>query len=83
MHSSLPNLSENIRWSLDLRYNLIGQPTGRAWFPGFIARSKSKPESEMNDSSIWKMSWERARENLTRTPPSSFQRWSEDDPNCA
>ena len=48
MHSSLPNLSENIRWSLDLRYNPIGQPTGRAWFPGFIARSKSKPESEMN-----------------------------------
>ena len=83
MHSSLPNLSENIRWSLDLRYNPIGQPTGRAWFPGFIARSKSKPESEMNDPSIWKLSWGRAREKLTRTPPSSFQRWSEDDPNCA
>ena len=83
MHSSLLNLSENIRWSLDLRYNPVGQPTGRAWFPGFVARSKSNPGSEMSDSSTWKISWERARKKLTRTPPSSFQRWSEDDPNCA
>ena len=27
-HSSLPNRSDNIRWSFDLRYNPIGQPTG-------------------------------------------------------
>ena len=83
MHSSLLNLSENIRWSLDLRYNSIGEANGRAWFPGFVSRSKSKPESEISDASIWKMLWERVREKLTHTPPSSFQRWSEDDPNCA
>ncbi|MBH69180.1 MAG: hypothetical protein CMM58_12560 [Rhodospirillaceae bacterium] len=83
MHSSLPNMSENIRWSLDLRYNPIGQPTGRAWFPGFIARSQSEPESEMQDPYAWKMLWQKAREQLSLSPPSSFQRWSEDDPNCA
>ena len=83
MHASLPNKSENIRWSLDLRYNPIGQPTGRAWFPGFIARSQSTPKSEMRDPDKWRMSWEKARERLSLAPPSSFQRWSEDDPNCA
>ena len=29
MHASLPNRSDDIRWSLDIRYNPIGQPTGR------------------------------------------------------
>ena len=31
MHSSLQNTSDTIRWSFDLRYQPIGQPTGRAW----------------------------------------------------
>ncbi|RZW02267.1 MAG: phytanoyl-CoA dioxygenase, partial [Rhodobacteraceae bacterium] len=42
-HASLPNLSDNIRWSFDLRYNVTGQPTGRAHFPEFVARSRSDP----------------------------------------
>ena len=29
LHSSLPNLSDEVRISFDLRYNPIGQPTGR------------------------------------------------------
>ena len=41
MHASLPNLSEDVRWSVDVRY----QPTGRPWFPGFVAQSRSAPES--------------------------------------
>ena len=28
-HSSLSNLSDGIRWSFDLRYQPVGQPTGR------------------------------------------------------
>ena len=32
-HSSLSNLSDGIRWSFDLRYQPVGQPTGRPVFP--------------------------------------------------
>jgi ectoine hydroxylase-related dioxygenase (phytanoyl-CoA dioxygenase family) len=45
-HGSLMNRSEEVRWSIDLRYS----PTGpdMAWlfdrFPGFVARSRSNPE---------------------------------------
>ena len=44
MHASLPNVSDEIRWSFDLRYNRTGDATGRSWFPGFVARSRSNPE---------------------------------------
>src|SRR5215213_7239608 len=47
IHASHSNQSENIRWSFDLRYNPIGQPTGRSSFPGFIARSRTKPAAEL------------------------------------
>ena len=42
-HSSLPNVSEQVRISFDLRYNPTGQPTGRPLFPGFVARSRKDP----------------------------------------
>ena len=32
-HGSLDNHSDDIRWSFDLRYQPIGQPTGRSVFP--------------------------------------------------
>ena len=47
VHAALPNLSDRIRWSFDLRYHPPGQPTGRDAFPGFVARSRSQPESEL------------------------------------
>jgi hypothetical protein len=40
LHSSLDNVTEDqIRISFDLRYQPIGEPTGRPAFPGFVARS--------------------------------------------
>jgi phytanoyl-CoA hydroxylase len=83
MHASLPNQSDDIRWSLDLRYNPIGQPTGRGWFPGFVARSRTAPDSELRDADEWAALWDAARTNLISNPPDSFQRWSVDDPGCA
>jgi phytanoyl-CoA hydroxylase len=83
MHSSLANMSDGIRWSLDLRYNPIGQPTGRAWFPGFVARSRAAPDAEMRDPGQWAAAWRRTREHLMLNPPTAFQRWAENDPNCA
>ena len=49
-HSSLPNKSDEIRWSYDLRYNPIGQASGRGAFPGFVARSHANPERVLTDS---------------------------------
>ncbi|NNE23165.1 MAG: phytanoyl-CoA dioxygenase family protein, partial [Rhizobiales bacterium] len=43
-HSSLVNQTDGFRWSFDLRFNVTGQPTGRAHFPEFIARSRAHPE---------------------------------------
>jgi phytanoyl-CoA hydroxylase len=84
MHSSLPNKTDGIRWSFDLRYNPIGQPTGREWLPGFIARSKSHPEMELNDPVKWADMWLQARARLAigeGMKPSS--RWDSNDPRCA
>ncbi len=50
LHSSLSNVSDRIRISFDLRYNPIGQPSGRPAFPGFVARSRRAPEAELTDS---------------------------------
>src|SRR5215213_5439118 len=61
VHASHSNNSDNVRWSFDLRYNPIGQPTGRSSFPGFIARSRKHPETELRDPAEWARSWLLAR----------------------
>ena len=53
-HGSLPNTSDRVRWSFDLRYHPVGQPTGRPMFPGFVARSRQHPETELPDHVAWK-----------------------------
>ena len=83
MHSSLPNVSDGIRWSFDLRYTPIGEPTGRPWFPGFVARSRSNPDSELRNADAWAESWREARDGLAEQETPEFQRWDSDDPLCA
>ena len=90
IHCSIPNVSEEIRWSFDLRYNPIGQPTGRGLFPGFVARSRSRPETELRDPVRWNQLWLEARtEMATRNDngeddPSALTRhWPEGHPDCA
>ncbi|MBT8423354.1 MAG: phytanoyl-CoA dioxygenase family protein [Silicimonas sp.] len=82
-HASLPNLSDNIRWSFDLRYNVTGQPTGRAHFPEFVARSRSDPDTELRDWRQWRAMWEAARARLAAQPHIDIHRWSADAPVCA
>ena len=82
-HSSLPNVSDQIRVSFDLRYNPIGQPTGRAVFPGFVARSRSNPESELHDPEAWAQSWYDARERLAVKNLEHYNRWRVNDGVCA
>ncbi|MGX9357418.1 phytanoyl-CoA dioxygenase family protein, partial [Roseobacteraceae bacterium S113] len=82
-HASLPNRSEGFRWSFDLRFNITGQPTGRAHFPEFVARSRARPETELRDWRAWKASWEEARARLADQAHIPIHRWSADAPVCA
>jgi hypothetical protein len=66
VHRALPNRSDKLRWSLDLRYHPTGQATGRPAFPGFIARSRAQPESELRDAARWTRNWDEAREAIAK-----------------
>lgn len=63
-HAALVNKSDSLRWSFDLRYNPIGQPTGRPAFPSFVARSRKNPESELRDVALWQAMWQVAKERI-------------------
>ena len=82
-HASLPNVSDGIRWSLDLRYQPIGQPTGRPAFPGFVARSRQHPASAVTDWRVWADLWRATRSRLAgQEPPGAFTRWTNEEPVC-
>ena len=83
VHAALPNNSERIRWSFDLRYQPAGQPTGRSSFPGFVARSRSHPETELHDPQQWCAMWRDARDNLAGELDPTYNRWNSDHPACA
>jgi len=82
-HSSLPNVSDEVRISFDIRYNPVGQPTGREVFPGFVARSRSNPDSELRDPEVWAQSWYDARERLAVENWEHYNRWRVNDGVCA
>ena len=83
VHSSFPNNSDRIRWSFDLRYHPVGQPTGRSFLPGFVARSRSNPESELHDARKWREMWEEARAALAESNEPIFYRWDGSETVCA
>jgi len=83
-HASLMNYSDDVRWSFDLRYNPIGQSTGRNAFPGFVARSRSHPETELHDPDRWAQMWYEARRTLARRKENPvYNRWHADAEVCA
>ena len=59
-HRSSPNFTDSIRWSMDMRYQKKGTPTGRSIYPEFVVRSRSCPESVLTDHHIWSKMWEDA-----------------------
>ena len=84
VHSSTDNVTDNqVRISFDLRYQPIGQPTGRPTFPGFVARSATRPEQVLNDPQTWARLWLDTRETLARLEDPSYNRWSADAAVCA
>ena len=84
VHSSLDNRTENeVRISFDLRYQPVGQPTGRPAFPGFVARSTACPESVMRDPAAWASLWLAARACLAGESDPTFNRWKAGVGVCA
>lgn len=61
-HKGTPNNSEVVRWSLDLRYQKTGTPTGRPFWPEFVVRSESDPSSVQDDYKQWCDNWAAALE---------------------
>ena len=84
VHSSLENVTEDqVRISFDLRYQPVGQPTGRPAFPGFVARSVSHPDSVLRDPAAWAKTWLDARDRLAAAEDPAYNRWRADAAVCA
>jgi ectoine hydroxylase-related dioxygenase (phytanoyl-CoA dioxygenase family) len=82
-HASHRNISDHVRWSFDLRYHPIGQPTGRSAFPGFVARSAADPAAELHDPAAWTQLWLDARDRLADAAVARFNRWDANSMQCA
>lgn len=84
MHASLRNVSQGARWSFDLRYQPVGQPTGRPWFPSFTVRSRRDPASELRDWTVWADLWRQTRSRMAANGPlEKTNRWDGSQPVCA
>jgi ectoine hydroxylase-related dioxygenase (phytanoyl-CoA dioxygenase family) len=84
VHSSLDNLTaDQVRISLDLRYQPVGQPTGRPVFPGFVAASAGRPETVLRDPKAWADLWLDTRARLAAQENPSFNRWKAGVGACA
>jgi ectoine hydroxylase-related dioxygenase (phytanoyl-CoA dioxygenase family) len=59
-HRGTNNVSDKIRWSLDLRYHKTGAASGRSHHPSFVVRSRSNPNSVLRDHAEWSRLWEKA-----------------------
>ncbi len=61
-HGALPNESDRLRWSFDLRYQPTGQPTGRPAFPSFVLRSRAGVP--VADAADYARGWEETRRRV-------------------
>ncbi len=62
-HRGQANRTDKVRWSMDLRFQKTGTPTGRPFWPEFILQSKTKPSSVQNDFDQWCIRWVRDLKN--------------------
>ncbi len=56
-HQSTLNHSDTVRWSMDLRYQARGTPSGRPHYPDFPVRSAKDPASVLTDYEEWCRLW--------------------------
>jgi hypothetical protein len=57
-HHSTANNSDICRWSIDVRYQVTGQPSGRDWQPTTILTGPDECGLE-----AWEQGWKECREN--------------------
>ena len=67
-HSSGPNHTDRIRWSMDIRYQQRGTPTGRSFWPAFDARSVTNVENE-TAYETWRDDWVKALHTFPKKVP--------------
>ena len=60
---------DSVRWSIDLRFQKTGEPTGRHFWPEFVLQSPSDSQSVQDSYDEWCARW---RHDL---PLSKGQRW--------
>jgi len=56
-HRGQVNRTDKVRWSMDLRFQKTGTPTGRPFWPEFILQSKENPASVQDDFDEWCTRW--------------------------
>jgi ectoine hydroxylase-related dioxygenase (phytanoyl-CoA dioxygenase family) len=83
IHGAGDNVTDHLRWSFDLRYNITGEPTGRVHFPDFVARSKKDPSSEVHDPQQWAQMWAQTKQHMIDKEGLVFNRWDQNAPVCA
>ncbi|MCZ6680365.1 MAG: phytanoyl-CoA dioxygenase family protein [Candidatus Poribacteria bacterium] len=72
-HGSGANMSDEVRWSLDLRWHDARKPGGRP-LPGIQVRSRAQPETVTRDHQAWIDAWEAAKADKR---PRKMYRWEE------
>lgn len=70
-HRSLRNVTDRIRWSIDMRYHAQGTPTGYPPEAGFLARSRSTPDAVCETVE----EFERIRTEHVPGKPWRWRRW--------
>ena len=84
VHASLDNVTrDEVRISMDLRFQPPDQPSGRPDFPSFLVRSANKPKEVLDDPDEWRRLWADARLRLSERELPKFHRWDADSPSCA
>jgi phytanoyl-CoA hydroxylase len=68
-HRSTPNITSDVRWSLDVRYQPADLPSGRPFHPSFVLRSPRNRASEVHDWGAWNEAWRAALVALKDRPP--------------
>ncbi len=86
VHGSLDNTTgDQVRISIDLRYQPPGQPSGRPDFPSFLVRSADAHghDEVLDDPAEWRQLWADAQRRLSQQETPRFNRWNADSPSCA
>ncbi len=72
-HRSTLNNTDTVRWSMDLRYQRTGTPSGRPHYPDFAVRSHCDPDSVLTDYDEWCRLWVEALEGRQVSRPPRWE----------